>query len=113
MGEITFLHGIALLFELLHHGRHINSVPHDDRVGDQLEAAGLMGQFLAPSAAQLTSVGDEQVGTQVVERLALIELSQDAASVLLVGIPPQDMEGVLSQISVFEAKSENRMAEIQ
>jgi hypothetical protein len=93
MGEITLLHRIALLLELLHRCRHIDGVLYDDRIGDQIEAAGLMGQFLAPSAAQLAPVGDEQVRTQVVECLAFIELSQDAASVLLVGIPPQDMEG--------------------
>src|SRR5262245_32022154 len=65
MGEITFLCGIALLLELLYLGRHIDGVPHHDYVGDQIEAAGLMGQFLAPSAAQLTFVGDEQVGVPV------------------------------------------------
>jgi len=93
MGGITLLHGIALRLELLHHCRHIDGVPHHDRVGDQIEAAGLIGQFLAPSAAQLAPVRDKQVRTQVVECLAFIELSQDAPSVLLVSIPPQDMEG--------------------
>ena len=93
MGEITLLQRIALLLELLHRCCHIDGVPHHDRVGDQIEAAALIGQFFTPSAVQLAPVRDEQVRTQDVERLAFIELSQAAASVLLVGIPPQDMEG--------------------
>ena len=76
MGEITLLHGIALLLELLHHGRHIDGVPRNDRVGDQIEAAGLMGQFLAPSAAQLAPVGDERVAGKIVRKCPLSRNSQ-------------------------------------
>jgi hypothetical protein len=46
MGEITLPQRIALLLELLHRGCHIDGVPHHDRVGDQIEAAGLMGPVL-------------------------------------------------------------------
>jgi len=49
MGEITVLHGIAFLLELLHHRCHVDRIPDDDGICDQIETQRLMGQRLPPT----------------------------------------------------------------
>ena len=45
-GEVTVLHLIALALELLGHRRHIHRIPEDDRIGDEIEATGLMDKLV-------------------------------------------------------------------
>jgi hypothetical protein len=49
MGEITVLHGIAFLLELLHHRCHVDRIPDDDGICDQIETQRLMGQRFPPT----------------------------------------------------------------
>ena len=44
MREIAVLDRITFLFKLLDGGGHVNGVPQNHRVGDQVQAAGLMGE---------------------------------------------------------------------
>lgn len=92
MGEITLLHGIALLPELLHDGCHIDGVPHDHRIGDQVEATGLMGQNLPSRVAQVSLVRNDESRAEVVEGLAFVELPQNAAAIL--GVCIRGMFGI-------------------
>ena len=43
MGQITLLHGIAFLLQLLHHGRHVDRIPDDDRIRHEIQTECLMG----------------------------------------------------------------------
>ena len=79
----------TLPFELCHGFRHVDGVPDDHGVGHQIEATGLIDQFVATLATQLSLVGDHQGGAQIVQCLSLIELAHDTAPILIVGIPPQ------------------------
>jgi hypothetical protein len=40
---------------------------------------------------QVALIRDHQKGSEVVERLAFVQLPQDPAPLLLIGIPPHDM----------------------
>ena len=91
MREIAVLHGIPLLLQLLHDGSHVHGIPHDDGVGHQIEATGLMRQVLPTWMAQVPLVGNDQGGPQVVQRLAFVELPHDTPPVRCIGIPPHDM----------------------
>jgi hypothetical protein len=51
MGKISLDDGIAFPFELLHGCGPIDGLSHHARVGDQIEAAGLMGECLAAAVA--------------------------------------------------------------
>ena len=62
----VLLHRIAFLFELLHHRSHIDGIPDDDRIGDEIEATGLMCEFLTVLSPELSLVRDHQEGAQVV-----------------------------------------------
>jgi hypothetical protein len=59
MGEITLLHGIALLLELLLDSRQIDGIPYDHGVGGHIETTGLMGQDLPARVAQVTLVRND------------------------------------------------------
>jgi hypothetical protein len=88
MGEIAVLHGIAFLPELLHHCR--DGIPDDDGIRDQIETQRLMGKGLPAALPELALVGDDQSRPQVMQRLAFVELAEETAPILGVGVPPQD-----------------------
>jgi hypothetical protein len=92
MGEIAILHGISFPLELLHDGCHVDGIPDDDSIGDDVETQRLMGQGLAPAVAELAFVRHHHKGPEVVERLTFVELAEKAAPLLWVGIPPEDMQ---------------------
>ena len=112
MGEITVLHGIAFLLQLLHDGRHVDRIPDDDRIGHQIEATGLVGQHLAPGVAELALVGNHQGRAQVVQRLAFVELAQNTAPLLGVGIPAHDMEGSHEAAILLEGRGQGVLLRI-
>ena len=80
---------VPLPFELGHGFSHVDGIPYDNGVGHQIEATGLIDQFVATFATQLSLVGDHQGGAQIVQCLSLVELAHDTAPILIVGIPPQ------------------------
>jgi len=43
MGKITVLHRLAFLLQLLHHSRHVDRIPDDDRIRHEIQTEGLMG----------------------------------------------------------------------
>ena len=88
MGEITVLHGIAFLLQLLHNGRHVDRIPDNDRIGHQIETERLMSQRLAATLVELAFVRHHHKGAQVVQRLTFVELPEEAAPILRIGIPP-------------------------
>jgi hypothetical protein len=92
MGEITVLHGWVLSIKLLHHCCHIHRIPDGDRAGDQIETQRMMGQRLSSTLPALALVHDHQSSPYVVECFAFVQLAQEAAPILRVGIPPQDMQ---------------------
>jgi hypothetical protein len=44
----------TLLFALCHGFRHVDGVPYDDGMGHQIEAPGLLDQFVATCAPQVS-----------------------------------------------------------
>ena len=66
MGEIAFVDWIPLPFELCHGFRHVHGVPYDDGIGHQIQATGLIDEFVAPVAASLPLGGDHQVRAEIV-----------------------------------------------
>ena len=62
MRKITLVYGIAFLLELLDDRRHVDRIPDNDRMGDQIETQGLMGQRLASVLPELSFVGHHQKG---------------------------------------------------
>ena len=62
MREITVLHRIAFLLELVHHGCHVDRIPDNDGIGDQIETQGLMGEGLPVALPELALVGHDQSG---------------------------------------------------
>jgi hypothetical protein len=93
MSKVILIHGIPFLLQLLDRRRHIHGIPQDHRVGHEIQTARLMRQLFPSFATQLPLIGDHQIRAQVVKRLALVELPQDASPILIIGIPPQDMQG--------------------
>ena len=110
MGKITLMHGIALLLELLHDSCHIDSVPHDHRICDEIEATGLMGQDLPSRVVQVTLVGNDEGRAKVVEGRAFVELPQNAAPILGVRIPAHDMQGAREPSILLEGHGPVRFA---
>jgi hypothetical protein len=58
-------------------------------MGHQIQATGLIDEFVAPVAASLPLVGDHQGRAEIVEGFPFVELAHDPPPVVLVGIPPE------------------------
>lgn len=80
MLEIFIINGIALLTELFDCFIHVNGVPDNDDVGDQVEASDLILELLIALASHLSLVSEEQVCPQRMDSLQLIELSAHSAA---------------------------------
>jgi hypothetical protein len=92
MGEIDLVEGIAFLLELLDSRGPIHGILDNDGIGNQIQATGLMGQHLSTVVTQVASIRDHQERSEVVQRLAFVQLPQDPSPLLLIGIPPPDMQ---------------------
>ena len=54
MGEVALVDRVTLSFKLCHGFRHVDGVPYDDGIGHQIEATGLIDQFFATFATQVS-----------------------------------------------------------
>src|SRR5215510_3098672 len=77
MGEIVLVDRITLPFELCNGFRHVHRIPDDDGIGHEIEATGLIDEFVATLAAQLALVGNHEIRPQIVQGLPFIELAHD------------------------------------
>ena len=59
MGEVALVHRVALPFKLCNGFGHVHGIPYDDSIGNQIEATGLIDEFVAAFATQLPLVGPE------------------------------------------------------
>jgi hypothetical protein len=89
MREVLLLYGTAFTSELLHNRCHVDRISANHSIGDQVETQGLMREVRRALPSELAFVGHHQEGAQIMQGLAFIELSGDAATVLRLGIPPQ------------------------
>ena len=53
-GEVALVDRGTLPFALCHGFRHVDGVPYDDGMGHQIEAPGLLDQFVATCAPQVS-----------------------------------------------------------
>ena len=79
---------------------HVDGIPIDDRIGEQVQASclvRLLGELLA---ADLAFPGEEEESPEHVNRLALVELNCDPPAILLVLEVSKDEDG-LAQASIL------------
>jgi hypothetical protein len=74
MREIGLAERIAFLLELLYRRGHVNGILHNDGIGDQIQATGLMGERLSTRVPQVALIRDHQERSEVVQRLAFVQL---------------------------------------
>jgi hypothetical protein len=56
MGQVFFLYRIAFLLNGIQSGLHVNGVPHDDRVRQQIQTSRLIGLALLISSSSEISI---------------------------------------------------------
>ena len=106
MGKISLVEGIAFLFELLNRRGHIHGIPDNDGIGDQIQATGLMSQHRTTGMTQVALIRDQQERSEVMQRLAFVQLPQDPPPLLLIGIPPHDVQGARQPSILLEDQGE-------
>jgi len=81
--DVLVTHRAPLAPELIYRRRHVQRVPGDDGVGEEVQASRLvrLGILLLP--ADLPLVGEEEELAKRMEGLALVELPVDPPAVLL------------------------------
>lgn len=73
----------ALATESRDHFVHVDGVPGDDRIDDEIEAARLVRLLLLVTATHLALVCEEEVVPQCVKGFALVDLRADPPTVVL------------------------------
>ena len=81
MGNIFVPHGIPFRPELLDRRRHVDRVPGDHGIGQQVQAPRLVRLLLLLLPPDRALVGEEQELPQGVQGLALVELGVDPPAV--------------------------------
>jgi hypothetical protein len=82
MGKISLVEGIAFLLELRDSRGHVDGIPDNDGIGDQIQATGLMSQHLTTGMTQVALIRNHQECSEVVQRLAFVQLPQDPPPIL-------------------------------
>jgi hypothetical protein len=82
-GDILLLHRPAFGSNLFDHGGHVDRVPCHHRVGRQVQAACLVPQLIFLLLPERALIGEEQELPQAVERLTLVNLTEDPPQVVL------------------------------
>jgi len=59
MREITVMHGVAFLLQLLDDRGHVDGIPDDDSIRHQIETQRLVGQFFRAPAPLSKTIIDE------------------------------------------------------
>ena len=101
MSQIGVLNRMPVDAKPVDRCRHIDRVPRDHRVGQEVQAGRLVHLFFLLLPPDLAPVGKEQELSQGVQRFPLVELGVDPAPELLALQIPQD-EDRLDQTAVFQ-----------
>ena len=69
-------------------GVHVDGVPGDDGIRDQVEAEDLIRLLICLTALYLPFVSEEQEAAQCVEGFSLVQLAVDSTTIIRVLNPP-------------------------
>jgi hypothetical protein len=101
MSQIGLLNRMPVDAKPVDRRRHVDCIPRDHRVGQEVQAGRLVHLLLLLLPPDLAPIGEEQELPQRVQRLPLVELGVDPASELPALQIPQD-EDRLDQAAVFQ-----------
>ncbi len=108
--QVVFSDHPALLLEVVNGGLHIDRVPGNDGIDDEVEAVGLVKVVIGIFLADAAPVGREQVGAQGVEFLAFVELSANLPPVGFALDITQDEQGFDETTIFLQSGSKDMLA---
>ena len=90
MGQIFFLYRIAFLLHGIQSGLHVDGIPHDDRVRQQIQTSCLIGLALLIFLPHHSFAGKEEKLPQIMELFPFVELRMDTPTqgfIFEIGVP--------------------------